>query len=252
MESEQQQKGPILAISGRTDPGRVRSNNEDAIGWSLDDGLAIVADGVGGHNAGEVASSMAVEQLLEQLAGQGNQHDSLRCLDQLRTAIDQANRAIFVTAQQPEHKGMSTTLVLLRRCGDRMAIAHVGDSRAYRLRNGRLERLTVDHSLVQELMDGGMMSAEEARTSSRRNLITRALGLAEEVEVDLLTTSCRPGDRFLLCSDGLSDKIAEQRIQTIMARSDEPESLEQAAEELVAAANASGGQDNIAVVLLHC
>lgn len=239
-----------ITMAGATDTGRVRKHNEDAIGWNEACGLAVVADGVGGHQAGEVASTLVVDHLLEALAeAEANPH---ACAEALRAAIAEANRALHAHARESHREGMATTVVALRVCGDgdKLAVAHVGDSRLYRLRNGVMQQLTVDHSLVQELIDNGSMTPEEAAVSSRRNLITRSLGLEDEVAVDMLLTSVRPGDGYLLCSDGLSDRLTDLGMGMMLEQgSGGP--LQAVADKLVETANAAGGQDNIAVVLLR-
>ncbi|HEY0634115.1 MAG TPA: protein phosphatase 2C domain-containing protein, partial [Gammaproteobacteria bacterium] len=207
MEQQQHQPGWRVSMAGRSDTGRVRGNNEDYLDWDVSRGLAVLADGVGGRNAGEVASRMAVTTLLEQLSQLHGEEAAAECALQLRHTIEQANRRIHESAQYTPFLGMSTTLAALWLCGHRVLLAHVGDSRIYRLRDGTLRQLTVDHSLVQEMIDSGALSSTEAQHSSHRHLITRALGLSQQVAADVVVLEVRAGDRFLLCSDGLSDML---------------------------------------------
>lgn len=234
-----------LAMAGKTDTGKKRSRNEDAIAWDLDRGYAILADGMGGHNSGDLASAIAVQTLKESLDGG---RGKARISDRLRLAVKEANSRIRECAgERPELSGMGTTVVVARFDKNGMTVAHVGDSRIYRFRKGKLEQLTVDHSLVQELVKGGFMTPEEARVSQNRNIITRALGSEPEVEVDVQYWRLRAGDMLLLCSDGLSDLVEDTAIQNILQQSPD---LDSAADSLVHAANEQGGTDNISVILV--
>jgi serine/threonine protein phosphatase PrpC len=247
-----------LAFAGQTHPGHVRAHNEDRIGSDPELGLAVLADGMGGMKAGEVASGMAVEYMLsdlrERLArlegtedeGSGFSPESLA----VRGALGRANEAIHHVARtQPQCSGMGTTVVLLLFYDDRVTIAHVGDSRLYRYRGGELELVTRDHSLVQELIDQGYFTAEEARHSGNRNVVTRALGIAPEVDVELQEDVVRTGDVFLLCSDGLNDMVRDEQIRELLARHDDD--LQRAAQALVDAAVDQGGRDNVSVLLVR-
>lgn len=249
-------KGKV-AIAGRTDTGRVREHNEDAIGHDADLGLLVLADGMGGLKAGEVASALAVEvvtrevsDVLRDLAPGQSDEESGHALEALAVsrAILRANETIFQVAQsQPQCAGMGTTLVVLLFYDDRLTVAHVGDSRLYRLRDGDLEQITLDHSLVQELVNRGFYTPEEAREATHKNIVTRALGIGEEVEYDVLEEVALPGDTFLLCSDGLNDMVEDATIRAILIEN--LDDLDLAAERLVARANENGGRDNVSVML---
>lgn len=231
-------------MAGLSDVGCVREHNEDAIEWNAEQGWAVLADGMGGHQAGEVASAIAVDVIGQALkAQQGNVSVEL-----LQRAVMQANDNILQhAAQSPELLVMGTTVVALSLQEERLYCAHVGDSRLYRLRDGELNQLTHDHSLVQELVDEGMMDEDQARHSQQKNVITRALGLEAELEVDLLSEAVENGDSYLLCSDGLSDRLADYAIKTLL----QGESLPEIARGLVDAACEQGGEDNISVILIQ-
>ena len=247
-----------LEIVLRTDTGRVREHNEDAVFANPHLGFVVLADGMGGYNAGEVASSMATTRLASELEsalaaraphatdGPGGEAFAGQCL---RDAVADANAVIFQAAQEEAgYAGMGTTLVAALFFDDRVAVAHVGDSRLYRLRDGTLSLLTHDHSLLQEQIDSGLLSAEEARHSLNRNLVTRALGVDPLVEVDLAEHLVLPDDLYLLCSDGLNDMVPDEEIalalQTLSGH------LELAATQLVEMANDQGGRDNVSVILV--
>ena len=234
----------FLEPFGLTDAGKVRRNNEDAllVGEGKDETLFAVADGIGGFEAGEVASSIAVEVLKELEPG-----------DSFEAAIQKANRRILTVGRGDERfSGMGTTLVALRFGGTQeepaAQIAHVGDSRAYLLRAGDLRPLTEDHSLVAELVRSGDLTRDQAAEHPQKNLITRALGAEEQVEVDTAVLPVEVGDRFLLCSDGLSDMVPEGRILEILA--DSPDDPETTAKHLLSAALDAGGTDNVTVVVV--
>jgi protein phosphatase len=232
-----------LSIWGVTDTGRRRECNEDAIAWDEEHGYAILADGVGGQNAGEVASGMVVSVMEQRLRADADADPQ----QLLAEAVEEANRRINgEAAANPLYRGMGSTVVAAVFRREAVTVAHVGDSRLYRYRAGVLEQLTRDHSLVQELVDEGIMSAEDARDSCFGNVITRALGSAPEVQVDVSFFAVLPGDCLLLCSDGLSDLASDSDIADILARH---ASTESAALDLVALANARGGNDNISVIL---
>lgn len=251
-----------LEIVGITDVGRARARNEDAIDWDTAIGLAVLADGMGGHNAGDVASALAVASIKTEmqhlLSGQATVQDrdgaesDLAARDAALVAetVRRANRALYETVQrEPRYAGMGTTMVLALFADDLVTISHVGDSRAYRLRRGQLEQLTVDHSLVQELLRNGYLTEEEARVSEHRNVITRALGIDPEVELDIQQHYVELGDIYLLCSDGLSNLLSDEEISTGLGSAG-PDML-QAARELVRMANERGGYDNISVILVR-
>jgi PPM family protein phosphatase len=231
----------IVEHAGRTDVGRQRSANEDD--FVLAPPFFAVADGMGGAKAGEVASAMATE-VFEGESDSGEPAEA-----QLARILREANRRIYDLAVADEsHRGMGTTLTAAKVTGDEISLAHVGDSRAYRMRDGELEQLTKDHSLVAELERSGQITAEAAEHHPQRSIITRALGPEPEVEVDTYTVTGREGDLFLLCSDGLTSMISDEEIGSILRSAD---SLDAAADTLVRAANQSGGKDNITVVLFR-
>jgi PPM family protein phosphatase len=231
----------IVEHAGRTDVGRQRSANEDD--FVLAPPFFAVADGMGGAKAGEVASAMATEGF------EGESDSGEPAEAQLARILREANKRIYDLATADEsHRGMGTTLTAAKITGDDISLAHVGDSRAYRLRDDELEQLTKDHSLVAELERSGQITAEAAEHHPQRSIITRALGPEPEVEVDTYTVAAREGDLFLLCSDGLTSMISDEEIGSILRSA---ESLDAAAEALVRAANQSGGKDNITVVLFR-
>ncbi|SCZ50139.1 Stp1/IreP family PP2C-type Ser/Thr phosphatase [Thiohalomonas denitrificans] len=228
---------------GMTDPGLCRERNEDAVAWSTEQGWALVADGMGGHQAGEVASDLVAVTARELLDGRSS-HDMKRLL---RRTVTEANRRIHAKATLEEHhRGMGATVVLARFTPRRLVVAHVGDSRLYRLRDGQLTQLTRDHSLVQELVEDGMLTAEEARHSPHRHVITRAVGHQATVEVEVVSHHSRPGDRVLLCSDGLSDLVDDDSLAACLVSEPAPERAVNALMEL---ANQAGGKDNIAALV---
>jgi PPM family protein phosphatase len=234
----------LLEHHGITDPGKVRKNNEDSllVGEGRDETLFAVADGIGGFEAGEVASSIATEALKE-----------LEPSTPLKDAIREANRRILAAARGDEKlSGMGTTVVAMRFGGTReepaVEISHVGDSRAYLLRGGDLKPVTEDHSLVAELVRSGDLTRAQASEHPQKNLITRALGAEEEVEVDTAVLPIGPGDRLLLCSDGLSDMIPENNMLDLLTSY--PENTEKTVQALVQAALDAGGADNITVVVV--
>ena len=240
-----------------TDTGRVREHNEDAIGSVPEIGLMVLADGMGGYNAGEVASGIAV-QIVTDLATVGADREERDEIDPhsglmrqsivLRDAVYRANKIIYQTAQSQTHcEGMGTTIVACMYYDDRVSIAHVGDSRAYRLRGGKLEQITADHSLLQELVDRGFYSEEEAQRSTNRNYVTRALGVEPAVEVEVHEHDVLPDDVYLLCSDGLPDMVEDEDIHLTISTFNA--SLEVVGQQLVDLANDHGGRDNISVML---
>jgi protein phosphatase len=240
-----------------TDTGRVREHNEDTIGSEPDLGLYVLADGMGGYNAGEVASGIAVKTILN-LVREAYQVQDLQGVDRatglmrpsiiLRDAIMRANKIIHQTSKtQPQCEGMGTTVVAALFYDDKVITAHVGDSRLYRLRGDRFEQLTMDHSLLQELVDRGFYSQEEAARSTNKNYVTRALGVELSVEVDVREYPVMKGDHYVLCSDGLSDMVEDEDIHlTISTFSD---NLETIAKQLVQLSNEHGGRDNVSVIM---
>ena len=240
-----------------TDTGMVREHNEDAIGSDNDIGLMVLADGMGGYNAGEVASGIAVQTITE-LAQEGADRESRNEVDPstglmrqsivLRDAVSRANKIIFQTAQSQTHcEGMGTTLVCAMFYDNKVSLAHVGDSRAYRLRSNKFEQLTLDHSLLQELVDRGFYSEEEAQRSTNRNYVTRALGVEPTVEVEVHEFDVLPDDVFLLCSDGLPDMVEDEDIHLTISTFNA--SLDVVGQQLVNLANEHGGRDNVSVML---
>ncbi len=233
-----------LETFGATDVGRVRAANQDNLGkfGSWDRGLIMlcVADGMGGHRAGEVASEMAIDAVKEVFEAGAELPPDL-----LMSALRTANHKIFSAASRDANlSGMGTTAVAMLLDGSSQSwIAHVGDSRAYRLRAGRLEQLTGDHSVVGELVRRGQLTSEEARVHPHSNEILRALGTQPEVDIELTPINVQPGDRFLLCSDGLSGMLPDPEIEDVLGR----EAPRQAAEQLIQFANEAGGTDNITV-----
>ncbi|MGH8617891.1 MAG: Stp1/IreP family PP2C-type Ser/Thr phosphatase [Burkholderiales bacterium] len=243
-----------LEFATATDPGMVRSHNEDSFEIDPELGLAVLADGMGGYNAGEVASGIAVAMIKEEMrnvlaSGKGAGGPELA--EALITENSaKANGAIYQTARsQPQYAGMGTTLVVALFHGSQITVGHIGDSRLYRYRAGQLEQVTRDHSLLQEQIDSGMISKEQARYSQNKNLVTRAVGIDPEVETEVHTHDALPGDIYLLCSDGLSDMVADEDIQSLVEQLQS--NLALAASQLVQLANDSGGRDNITVVLVR-
>lgn len=240
---------------GVTDPGVRRNNNEDAYLVVPEIGLAVLADGMGGHLAGEVASGIAVDIVRRNLIGafaRGDDENDCDALERrsLRQAIELANSAIHeAAATRPECAGMGATVVATILFGDKICIAHVGDSRVYRLRSGRLEQITQDHSMIQELVRRGFISQEEARQSVNRNVVTRALGVEAQVNVDIGEHDVVADDLYLLCSDGLSDVLTDEVILEILQA--QQGDWEGALRQLVMQVNACGGPDNVSVVLVH-
>jgi PPM family protein phosphatase len=234
-----------LVFAAATDVGRMRKNNEDS--YLSQKPVAAVADGMGGHSAGEVASAIAIEELAA-LRDRGPWENETAATDDLRQAILRANRRIRdMAASDRKLNGMGTTLVALLEDGDLVHLANIGDSRGYLLRQGELSQVTVDHSLVQELVDDGRLSPEDAERHPQRSVITRALGIDPEVEFDLFTYKLQLGDRLLLCSDGLSDVVEPTQIRNVLLRVRNPY---EAAGRLIEVANQQGGPDNITVIVV--
>lgn len=246
-----------IEISELSDTGRVREHNEDAVTSNIDIGLMVLADGMGGYNAGEVASGIAV-QIVADLASEGAAREERHGIDShsglmrqsivLRDAVYRANKIIYQTAQsQTNCEGMGTTIVACMFYDNKVSIAHVGDSRAYRLRQGQLDQVTLDHSLLQELVDRGFYSEEEAQRSTNRNYVTRALGVEPTVEVEVHEYDVLPEDIYLLCSDGLPDMVEDEDIHLTISTFND--SLDVVGQQLVDLANDHGGRDNVSVML---
>ncbi|MGB5328557.1 MAG: Stp1/IreP family PP2C-type Ser/Thr phosphatase [Gammaproteobacteria bacterium] len=246
-----------ITIIGLTDKGIVRRKNEDSIGFDSALGLVVLADGMGGHRGGEIASSMTVDTIISELQQRLPQIDSGE-IDEtsgfskesicIQDAVVTANQLVYQTAEtNPEHKGMGTTIVVLQFYNNSFSLAHIGDSRCYRLRANKFEQITRDHSLLQELIDRGFYTPEEARNSMNKNLVTRALGIDPIVMPDIQEDIVLKNDIYLLCSDGLTDLVEDEDIYlTIMQFS---ANLEEAAKQLITKANKKGGKDNISVML---
>ncbi len=237
-----------IRIAGKTDTGMLRQHNEDFIGFEEDTGLAVLADGLGGRAAGEVASCMAATSILTELRpGLPPNPDSKGVFGDLLEAISAANLRIFNAANANKcHRGMSTTVVAVRIEGRRLFGGCVGDSRLYLLRNKRLEQLSSDHTLVNEIAKG-KVSGETFSLKNLDHILTRALGIHSEVEIERLEHELRSGDLLMLCSDGLWDMVADWQIKDILT--DLGHDLDRCAARLVDSANLNGGKDNISVVL---
>ncbi|ATX80253.1 protein phosphatase [Mariprofundus aestuarium] len=247
-----------LKMYAMTDVGIRRKHNEDSVGITPSHGIAVLADGMGGHNAGEVASAMAVNIISEKIKEEILSIPAARIDEKTgfagesiltRDAIRFANDSIYSTAQnRPECKGMGTTVLVAVFYADRITAAHVGDSRMYRQRNGNLTHVTEDHSVIHEQVRRGLVSASDARNSIIRNLVTRALGVAPGVDPDIVEDTVIPGDLYLMCSDGLTDVVPDEVIGQTLSRYDND--LKKAATALIRLANEAGGPDNTSVILI--
>ncbi|MEO8331054.1 MAG: Stp1/IreP family PP2C-type Ser/Thr phosphatase [Gallionella sp.] len=247
-----------LEMICQTHPGMVRSHNEDSVACEAACGLAVLADGMGGYNAGEVASGIAVSVVSTEVS-HGLQDAGPTARDQetgdeyavllLRDNIQRANASIFYAAQsQPQYAGMGTTIVAGLFYDNRVAVAHVGDSRLYRLRGETMEAVTRDHSLLQEQIDSGMISVDDARLSKNKNLVTRAVGIDAKVVTEIHVHDVMVGDLYLFCSDGLNDMVEDEDIQSTLYAMQG--NLPLAAEQLIQMANDNGGRDNVSVILV--
>jgi len=242
-----------LEFYSATDVGRARDNNEDSVALDESVGLAVLADGMGGYNAGEVASQMLtgfiraeLGRWLKESGASASASDVRRAMD---ICVDNANRAIFNAANtNPRYAGMGTTLVLGVFRPEGLLLGHVGDSRAYRLRGGQLTQISRDHSLLQEQLDAGLLTPEEAVFSSNKNLVTRAVGVEDAVMLELHQHEIQAGDLYLFCSDGLSDMLDDDALRQLLINHP---SLSEAAQALIDGANDMGGRDNIALVLVR-
>lgn len=245
-----------LNLAGQTDVGSLREHNEDAWGHSDGESLLVVADGMGGHQSGEVAADLATKVVTELFAVAEAPKPWWRFwaappVGQARLvdAVRRANRAVFTASiRDPDHQGMGTTIVVAWLDGDRLHHAHVGDSRLYRSRGGALELLTEDHSLLNKYRRAGVVSDRDAERFPYKNVIVRALGLWPETRVDAATADVQVGDRLLLCSDGLTDLVDDQTIQLNLDAADQPA---EAASSLIQAALDAGGIDNITAVVAY-
>ena len=235
----------------QTDPGLSRSNNEDAVAFDGDTQLCIVADGMGGYNAGEIASGMAVAFIMAEMRRWLTQAMHLAGPKQvgraLEICVENTNLAILKAAHgNSQYAGMGTTLVVGVFQPDQLVVGHIGDSRCYLFRGDRLTLITRDHSLLQEQLDAGLISAAEAASSAQKNLVTRALGVEAEVMLEVDQREVLGDDIFLFCSDGLSDMVGDAQIAEILRAQS---TLAAMSERLVASANGNGGRDNITVLL---
>ncbi len=232
-----------------SDAGRRRASNEDSFGARPDLGLFIVADGMGGHAGGEVASRIAVQEIAAAIATTAHEPGGpASAATRLRTGFERANQRIAdKAAASAELRGMATTAVAVLMTGEAVILAHVGDSRLYLLRNGQLDRLTVDHSWVEEQVRAGTLTVAAAREHPWRNLVTRAIGGPPGLVVDVGELALEPRDRLLLCTDGLFSVVPDTRIAEILGRSSD---LSRVCHDLVGAANAGGGPDNVTVVVV--
>lgn len=237
-----------FVAAAATDRGRKRPSNEDAFGFSVEDGIYVVCDGMGGAAAGEIASSLAVDEVLR-LLSERSQNGHAPFPDAAEQAVVAANEAIFSRAQRNRRlSGMGTTLVALAAEEHHVWLLNIGDSRGYRLRKGRLEQVTLDHSLVEEQVRMGRMSPSEALRSPLKNVITRALGTQSQVTPDVFGLEAEPGDLFLLCSDGLTRELPDQVIESLLSKS---LPLKDLCNSLVNAAKKAGGHDNITCLLVR-
>ena len=244
-----------ISVRAGTDIGRVRTHNEDyhkALGGDEAppgvDALLVVADGMGGHAAGEVASQMTVEGVVQALANRSVDSPELEDTDfggSLGTALEEVNREVWRAGQEPDKKGMGTTCTLAAVRDGKLFLANIGDSRAYLLRDGELHQVTKDHSWVEEAVDQGIVSREDARTHPNRNIITRAIGLDQEVTADRFMEPLTEGDLVLLCSDGLNSMLTDEEIRGVLLS----HPLEEVCQALIDAANNQGGHDNTTVAV---
>jgi protein phosphatase len=241
----------LYQFCAKTDPGRARENNEDSVVFDAATQTMVLADGMGGYNAGEIASGMATafikSELSRWLAEAGHGANIKEVRRAMEICVGNANLSIYNAANSnAQYAGMGTTLVVGVFLGDMLLVGHIGDSRCYRLRDGILEQITKDHSLLQEQIDAGLITPAQAANSSIKNLVTRALGVEGQVMLEVNEHLVLPGDLYMMCSDGLSDMVDDPTIAKIVTTQGE---LEVTAEELIAAANANGGRDNISVLL---
>jgi len=237
---------PQITSAGKSDAGLKRSNNEDAFAVESRLGLCLLADGMGGAAAGELASRIFIKSSLD-VFSESDSRSEKESLKLAQRAFSSANEGILDhVAEQPQHKGMGCTAELIAFCNGSFVLGHVGDSRTYRLRKGELKQLTQDHSLVQDQVNKGLITPEEARTHSLKNVILRAVGLEDSLAVDFIRGKTRLNDLFLLCSDGLTDMIDDTAIREVLLS---VISLSEKADNLIELAKSAGGYDNITVVL---
>lgn len=242
----------IYTFFTKTDPGLARENNEDSVAVDETTRLAVLADGMGGYNAGEIASGMATAFIKSEMARWLTEAGKTAKIKEIRRAleicVENANRSIYNAASSnAQYSGMGTTLVVGVFQGAKLILGHIGDSRCYRLRAGEFTQITRDHSLLQEQIDAGLLTVEQAATSTYKNLVTRALGVDDTVMLELNEYDVEAGDIYLMCSDGLSDMVEDPEIGSVLLGQ---QSMDQMAEQLVAVANDHGGRDNISVLLV--
>lgn len=243
----------IFSYTSQTHAGLARENNEDAAAFDVSQNVAILADGMGGYNAGEVASGMTTAFIKSELS-RWREHTGERAnLKEIGRAmeicVENANRSVFNAAtNNPQYNGMGTTLVLGVFHGEHLLLGHIGDSRCYRFREGQLEQLTRDHSLLQEQLDAGLITPEEAEHSSNKNLVTRAVGVEDTVVLELHEHQVLEHDIYLMCSDGLSDMASDAIIGNVLAQGG---GLDDLAKRLVEVALEGGGRDNVTVLLVQ-
>lgn len=247
-----------LEIVSQTHPGMVRSHNEDSVAYDASCGLVVLADGMGGYNAGEVASGITISVMTTEIRGVLQNNSAADCdknsgeelgVVLLRDKVQKANASIYHAAQsQPQFAGMGTTVVAGLFYDNRLATAHVGDSRMYRLRGEIFEPITRDHSLLQEQIDNGVISVEDSRLSRNKNLVTRAVGIDPEVEAEVHIHEVQVGDVYLLCSDGLNDMVEDDDISSTLQLLQS--NLALAASQLIQMANDNGGRDNVSLILI--
>ena len=248
----------ILEITSATDPGMVRSHNEDSIASDPANGLVVLADGMGGYNAGEVASGMATTVITTEVAQvltkvqpyEIDDRNELAATRIVREQILKANTSIYQAAQsQPQYAGMGTTLIVCLFYDNKVMVGHLGDSRVYMMRDGKFSQVTRDHSLLQEQIDSGLITAEQAKTAAHKHLVTKALGIDWTVEPEIHEYEVKVGDIYLLCSDGLCDMVSDEDIG--MTLSMLGANLKLATQQLVQMANDNGGRDNVSVILVR-
>jgi len=240
-----------LQVAAKTDLGRVRTNNEDNLAYDLSSGVFVVCDGMGGQAFGEIASKVAVETVIDffKVKRDSSPTGDQESAELLTEAVHAANRAVRAAEREKaDHAGMGTTIVALRIDGHTATVAHVGDSRAYLFRQVTLSALTEDHSLVAEQVRRGVLTPEQAERSSWQNVLLRAVGSADDIEVDVRKIDCADGDIFLLATDGLTRMLSDQEIASILSSSTD---LNLGCERLIAAANTAGGDDNVTCLLVR-
>lgn len=244
-----------VKIAGFTDQGKARSNNEDAVWADPETGLLIVADGMGGHKSGEVASGLAISTIPEhfkQMTKAGSvgaiaDNNFSAATNRLGYCLKMANQMIFEASKRyPKDHGMGTTCTAIVINGDRVSIAHVGDSRCYLIRRGDMQQLTEDHSLVMEQVRHGLLSKDDEAVHTGQNILTRSLGTSAEVKIDIDEHPVFPGDVLLLCSDGLGKELSDNEVLHVVNETPDPEQL---AKRLIELANAAGGRDNVTVAV---